>query len=76
MSNEYAKIRNNLQNALLLDLSPKSQKTAEIVMENFSKSAPIRPMEMFNLNLANGALLAGLMLTYIFVLYSFKFGDN
>ena len=76
MSNKCSKIKSNLQNALLLDLPSKSQKAVEVAVDKFSISAPIRPMEMFNLNLANGASLAGLILTYIFVLYSFKFGDN
>ena len=76
MSNKCAKIKSNLQNALLLDLPSKTQKTVEVAIERYSKSSPIRPMDMFNLNVANGASLAGLMLAYLLVLYSFKFGDN
>ena len=76
MSNKCAKIKSNLQNAMLLDLPSKTQKTVEVAIERYSKSAPIRPMDMFNLNVANGASLAGFMLAYLLVLYSFKFGDN
>ena len=76
MSNECAKIKTNLQNILLLDLPAKSQKHVEVVVERFSKSAPIRPKDMFDLNLANGASILGLILTYLIVLYSFKFGDK
>ena len=76
MSNKCSKIKINLQNALLLELPSKTRKHVKIALERFSTSAPIRPKDMFDLNLASGASIAGMVLTYIIVLYSFKFGDT
>ena len=74
MANHYSQIKTNLQNALLFELSSKTH--LEVAIERFSRAAPIRPMDVFDLNLASGASILGLLVTYLIVLFQFKIGDN
>ena len=59
---------------LLLDLPSKSY--LEVTIERYSRSAPIRPMGIFDLNSGSAMSIAGLLLTYLIVLFQFKLTDN
>lgn len=74
MADHYSQIKTNLQNALLSELSSKTH--LKVAIERFSRAAPIRPMGVFDLNLASEASILGLLLTYIIVLFQFKVSDN
>ena len=45
------------------------------LLEEFSAPCPIQPLDIFDMNFANVASLAGLAFTYIIVLLQFKIGD-
>lgn len=47
----------------------------EVLVDWFSLAAPVRPMDMFNLNFSSAATLVGLVITYMLVLLQFKIGD-
>ena len=47
----------------------------EYLMEEFSAPCPIRPADMFDMNLATMISLAGLLLTYVIVFLQFKIGE-
>ncbi len=57
-------------------LTPKEQAEILILVDHFSTPAPVRPMDVFNLNYGSGASIVGLVLTYIIVLLQFKMGDR
>ena len=59
---------------MLLDSESKTY--LEVTIENFSKSAPLRPRNTFGLNYASGLSILGLLLTYLIVLFQFKVSDN
>ena len=67
---------NTTQNTLLRELPSKARHNLEVAVERFSKPAPIRPLDVFNLNLASGASIVGLILTYIIVLLQFKVSED
>ena len=48
----------------------------EYLMEEFSSPCPIRPADMFDMNLATMISLAGLLLTYVIVFLQFKMGEG
>ena len=48
----------------------------EYLMEEFSSPCPIRPADMFDMNLATMISLAGLLLTYVIVFLQFKMGEK
>ena len=48
----------------------------EHLMEEFSSPCPIRPADMFDMNLATMISLAGLLLTYVIVFLQFKMGEG
>ena len=70
----YAHIKTNLQRAMLLDSESKT--FLEVTIENFSKSAPLRPRNTFGINYASGLSILGLLLTYLIVLFQFKVSDD
>jgi len=76
MQNHCARIKIDLQNTLLRELPSKARHHMEVAVERFSKPAPIRPLDVFNLNLASGASIVGLILTYIIVLLQFKVSED
>ena len=59
---------------LLLDLPSKSY--LDVTIERYSRSSPIRPMDIFDLNSGSAMSIAGLLLTYLIVLFQFKVSDN
>ena len=48
----------------------------EYLLEQFSAPCPIRPDDMFDMNLATMISLAGLLLTYVIVFLQFKIGEG
>ena len=44
----------------------------DILIIRFSKSGPIRPLDIFNLNYASAASTIGLLVTHIIVLMQFR----
>ena len=48
----------------------------DYLMEEFSSPCPIRPADMFDMNLATMISLAGLLLTYVIVFLQFKMGED
>ncbi len=43
---------------------------------HFSNSSPIRPLDIFSMNYASTASVAGLMFTYLIVLMQFRVGEG
>ena len=41
-------------------------------LSSYTSRAPIRPMDIFDLNYASGASITGLILTYMIILLQFK----
>jgi hypothetical protein len=56
-------------------MSPTDRNHFDILIERFSKPAPIPPKDVFNMNWASGVSIAGLIVTYMIVLLQFKFRD-
>ena len=56
-------------------MTPKQSALMDELLEEFSAPCPIQPLDMFDMNFANVASLAGLAFTYIIVLLQFKIGD-
>ncbi len=48
----------------------------QLLTMHFSNSNPIRPMDIFGMNYASTASVAGLMFTYLIVLMQFRVGDS
>jgi hypothetical protein len=44
----------------------------EVLIGQFSKSSPIRPKDIFDMNLAAGNSVGGVILTYLIVMIQFK----
>ena len=42
---------------------------------SFSSRAPIRPMDVFDMNYSSGASIMGLILTYMIILLQFKVSE-
>ena len=47
-----------------------------MLIDRFGSSAPLRPKDIFDVNFASAASLAGLVVTYVIVLLQFKLGDS
>ena len=58
-------------------LTPEEAVRIDTVIDwlSFSSRAPIRPMDVFDMNYASGASILGLMLTYMIILLQFKLSD-
>ncbi len=74
MRTTYAGIRTKLQDRLLLRSSDPDvdREEARVLIDRFSASSPLRPMDMFDMHYESGASLAGLIFTYVIVLLQFK----
>eukprot|EP00094_Tigriopus_californicus_P012420 TCALIF_12006-PA protein Name:"Protein of unknown function" AED:0.32 eAED:0.32 QI:0/0.5/0/0.66/1/1/3/0/427 len=75
---QTTKARRNLQKYVshkFWTLSAESANNYELQVKYLSKPAPIRPMDIFDLNWSSALSLNGLMLTYIIVLLQFKLGE-
>ena len=57
-------------------LDPEDNVKLDHLMAEFSVPYPIRPADMFDMNLATMISLAGLLLTYVIVFLQFKVGED
>ncbi len=79
LCDHYSSIRENLQAASVThaeSLSKSSMRQLDVLIDQFSRPAPIRPKNVFDLNLASGASVSGLMLTYLIVMLQFKLSEG
>ena len=73
LSEVYFEIQDGMENVLLLDgISVKQIRELEFLAKRFSTRAPIRPMDMFDMNSANFAVMSNIMITYVIILMQFK----
>ena len=73
LCNVYGKIKLNLQKFMgSHKLEDMENIQLNILIDQFSVAAPIRPYDVYNLNYASGFSVDGLMITYIIVLLQFK----
>ena len=56
-------------------MTPSQSALMDELLDEFSAHCPIQPLDIFDMNFANVASLAGLAFTYIIVLLQFKIGD-
>ena len=74
LCNVYGKIRLKMQKYIGSHKMEDLEKIQmDVLINQFSVTAPIRPYDVFNLNYASGFSMDGLMITYIIVLLQFKF---
>ena len=72
LSEVYFETQDGIDKLLLLDgISDKQRRELEFLVKRFSVRAPIRPMDMFDMNSANFAVLCNIM-TYVIILMQFK----
>ena len=57
-------------------VSPMERAQAEVLIDRFGRAAPIRPLDVFDVNYATAASVSGLILTYVIVLLQFKMSDS
>ena len=57
-------------------MSPEERCRMDALSAIFSSEGPIRPKNIFNLNMASLASTAGLLITYFIVLVQFRAGDG
>ena len=73
LSEVYYEIQDGLDKLLLLDgISVKQRRELEFLIKRFSVRAPIRPLDMFDMNSANFAVISNIMMTYVIILMQFK----
>ena len=64
--------RMRLDNAKRLTVAETLEMDTLIDWLSFSSRAPIRPMDVFDMNYSSGASILGLILTYMIILLQFK----
>ena len=73
LSKAYFDINNGLEELLLLDgIRGRLRRELELLVHRFSITSPIRPLDMFDMNSANFAVILNIMLTYVVILMQFK----
>ncbi len=77
----YRGIHDKLQLILASEsdkLSPADRTKIDLLIDRFANGglAPIRPADVFDLNMASAASIAGIIFTYVIVLMQFNVGDN
>ena len=73
LSEVYFETQDGIDKLLLLDgISIQHRRELEFLVKRFSVRAPIRPMDMFDMNSANFAVLSNIMMTYVIILMQFK----
>ena len=73
LSEVYFEIQDGLEKLLLLDgTTVKQRRELEFLVRRFSVRAPIRPLDMFDMNSANFAVISNIMMTYVIILMQFK----
>ena len=69
----YVEIRDGLGKLLMQDgICDKQRRELEFVVSRFSIRSPIRPLDMYDMNYANLAVLGSIMFTYNIILMQFK----
>ena len=79
LCDSFARVNKSLHGLYICEadiLSIKQKAKFDILMVRYSNIAPMRPMDVFNLNRASGFSIGGLLLTYIIVLLQFKTGEG
>ena len=56
-------------------MSDKDKCLMDILLDKTSADCPVRPLNMFDLNLSTGLSAIGLCLTYVIVLLQFRISD-
>ena len=73
LSEVYSEIHERMDKLLLLDgISIKQRRELKFLVKRFSVRAPIRPLDMFDMNSANFAVISNIMMTYVIILMQFK----
>ena len=73
LSEVYFEIHERMDKLLLLDgISIKQRRELKFLVKRFSVRAPIRPLDMFDMNSANFAVISNIMMTYVIILMQFK----
>ena len=73
LSEVYFEIQDGMEKLLLLDgIGVKQRRELEFLVKRFSARAPIRPLDMFDMNSANFAVISNIMITYVIILMQFK----
>ena len=73
LSEVYLEIQDRLDKLLFLDgINDKQRRELEFLVRRFSVRAPIRPLDMFDMNSANFAVISNIMMTYVIILMQFK----
>ena len=73
------KVKDCLQDIIILKangIAKKERVELEVLIDKFSVSCPIQPLDIFDVNLANATTIAGLVFTYVIVLLQFKIADR
>ena len=69
----YSVVNDRLSKVLMLDgICDKQRRELEFLVTRFSIRSPIRPLDMFDMNYANCAVLNNIMFTYTIILMQFK----
>lgn len=69
----YAEVHDELGKLLMSDgIFDKQRRELEFVVSRFSIRSPIRPLDMYDMNYANLAVLSSIMFTYNIILMQFK----
>ena len=72
----FAAIKDNLEGILMVfakQLDSEEEKKLEVLISRFStKSSPIRPCDVFDVNTASFVSISGIIITYLIVLLQFK----
>ena len=69
----YAEVHDELGILLMSDgICDKQRRELEFVVSRFSIRSPIRPLDMYDMNYANLAVLSSIMFTYNIILMQFK----
>ena len=73
LSKAYSNTNEGLDKVLLLEgIGVQQRREIEFLVNRFSTTSPIRPLDMFDMNSANFAVMHNIMLTYVVILMQFK----
>ncbi len=57
-------------------LDAADERRLDTLIEFLSCPSPLRPLDIFNVNLSSGVALLGLILTYMIILLQLKLGEK
>ncbi len=58
------------------ELDPQTAGQFDLLISRLSSSAPLRPLDLFDVNLSGGITLAGSIFTYMIILLQFKIAED